>query len=116
VVHAALVAEVARLNPAQIRMDGTLDAWNPGANSDVLALAASGGTVFAGGFFTFIGGQARNDIAALDATSVLVTAWNPNAAGWPPCRRSDSRFAQRSLTSARRAAASCFFRSASTSG
>ena len=35
-------------------------------------------TVVAGGYFTQIGGQPRNDLAALDATSGLATAWDPN--------------------------------------
>jgi hypothetical protein len=41
----------------------------------------SGSTVYAGGGFTSIGGQARNRIAALDATAGTATAWNPNASG-----------------------------------
>ena len=35
-------------------------------------------TVYAGGSFTSIGGQTRNGIAALDATSGLAAAWNPS--------------------------------------
>jgi hypothetical protein len=35
--------------------------------------------VYAGGLFVSIGGQARNAIAALDATNGLATAWNPGA-------------------------------------
>ena len=35
--------------------------------------------MYAGGTFTNIGGKARNNIAALDATSAAATAWNPNA-------------------------------------
>src|SRR2546427_12849804 len=42
-------------------------------------MAVSGSTVYAGGVFAYIGGQARNRIAALDATSGAATAWNPNA-------------------------------------
>ena len=58
---------------------GLATAWNPNANGTVYALAVSGSTVYAGGDFTSIGGQARNRIAALDATTGLATAWNPNA-------------------------------------
>jgi len=35
--------------------------------------------VYAGGSFTLIGGQTRNNIAALDATTGAATAWNPDA-------------------------------------
>ncbi|MFH1148976.1 MAG: IPT/TIG domain-containing protein, partial [Actinomycetota bacterium] len=53
------------------------------ANNWVYALAVSGNgsTVYAGGVFTSIGGQARNRIAALDASTGAATAWNPNANG-----------------------------------
>ena len=58
------------------------DAGNaPYGNANVSALAVSGSTVYAGGWFTSIGGQARSGIAALSATSGLATAWNPNAGG-----------------------------------
>ena len=38
----------------------------------------SGGLVYAGGRFTSIGGQNRAGLAALDATTGLATAWDPN--------------------------------------
>ncbi len=56
----------------------------------VFALAVSGSTVYAGGDFSSIGGQTRNDIAALDASSGAATAWNPNA-NEPRLRPSPSR-------------------------
>jgi hypothetical protein len=66
--------------------NGLATEWNPSANSVVLALAVapptsgvSDRTIYAGGKFTGIGGQSRNCIAALDASSGLATAWNPNA-------------------------------------
>jgi hypothetical protein len=46
-----------------------------------MALAVSGGTVYAGGQFTSIGGQPRSRIAALDAASGSAIGWNPNADG-----------------------------------
>jgi hypothetical protein len=57
---------------------GAATEWNPNANGQVLALAVSGGTVYAAGEFSSIGGQPRR-IAALDAASGAATAWNPNA-------------------------------------
>src|SRR5438552_3128033 len=69
---------IARLNP-----DGTLDtAFNPNANSSVLAIAvqADGKILVGGDFFgaNSIGGQARNYIARLDATTGLADSFNPN--------------------------------------
>src|SRR5206468_3007591 len=58
---------------------GAATAWNPTGNNFVSALAVSGGTVYAGGAFTSIGGQARSRIAAMDARTAAAPAWNPNA-------------------------------------
>jgi hypothetical protein len=58
---------------------GLATAWDPNANSTVLTIAVDGSTVYAGGIFTIIGGQTRNNIAALDATTGLATAWDANA-------------------------------------
>jgi hypothetical protein len=53
--------------------------WNPNADNEVDAVSISGSTVYAGGFFTNIGGAARNRIAALDVATGTATAWDPNA-------------------------------------
>jgi hypothetical protein len=47
----------------------------------VPALAVSDSTVFVGGWFTSAGGQVRNSLAAFDATTGLLTAWDPNIPG-----------------------------------
>ena len=70
-----------RANLARIQSDGTVLPWNPGADANVYAIAASGGLVYVGGAFTTIGGQSRNRIAAVDASTGAVTAWNPGADG-----------------------------------
>lgn len=71
----------ARSNLARILADGSVDpTWNPNADSPVLDLEVSGSTVYVAGSFTTVGGQSRNRIAALDTTTGLATAWNPNAA------------------------------------
>jgi hypothetical protein len=56
-------------------------AWNPAANGWVHSVAPTGSVVYAGGDFTSIGGQSRNRIGALTATTGLATAWNPGADG-----------------------------------
>jgi trimeric autotransporter adhesin len=66
---------------------GNALAWNPNASgispqTGVYSLAVSGTTVYAGGNFTSVGGQSRNNIAALDATTGDVLPWNPNANNW----------------------------------
>ncbi|MFL5910271.1 MAG: hypothetical protein ACJ768_06865, partial [Gaiellaceae bacterium] len=60
---------------------GAATGWNPNADSDVNALAMSGSTIYAGGYFQSIGGQPRTYIAALAATTGKATTWNPSANG-----------------------------------
>ena len=66
------------------RTTGGATSWNPnaglyGPNASVGTLAVSGQTVYAAGAFNSIGGQARNNIAALDRTTGAATSWNPDA-------------------------------------
>ena len=63
-------------NPNATGGVGESPEWVPG---NVRALAVSGSTVYVGGTFTQIGGQPRSRIAALDTSSGLATAWNPDA-------------------------------------
>jgi uncharacterized delta-60 repeat protein len=70
---------LARLNP-----DGTLDtAFDPNANNIVQSIAVqTDGQIVVAGFFNganSIGGQTRNYIARLDATTGLADSFNPNA-------------------------------------
>ncbi len=44
-------------------------------------LLLDGATLYVGGAFTTIGGQARNRLAAIDTTTGTPSAWNPNASG-----------------------------------
>ena len=64
-------------------MTGLADSFNPNANSFVETIAVQAdGKILAGGDFTganSIGGQTRNFIARLDATTGLADSFNPNA-------------------------------------
>ena len=76
---------IARLNP-----DGTLDAaFNPNANGTVysIALQADGKIVVGGSFYSDIGGQSRNHIARLDATTGLADSFRSEREWWwqRPC-------------------------------
>lgn len=70
---------IARLNST----NGVADAFNPNANGDVNSIAVQpDGSILAGGDFngfTSIGGQSRNGIARLDATTGLAEPFDPNA-------------------------------------
>jgi uncharacterized delta-60 repeat protein len=77
-------AAVTRNNIARLNPDGTLDTgFDPnasGPNANVLAIALQAdGKILVGGSFTSIGGQPRNRIARLDATTGLADSFDPNA-------------------------------------
>jgi hypothetical protein len=76
--------------PALDASTGLITDWNPNAeweyggrrfNAVINSLALSGNTVYAGGIFTSVGGQPRNRLAALDASTGGATGWNPNPNG-----------------------------------
>ena len=62
---------------------GLADSFDPNANNSVLSIAVQAdGKILAGGFFNganSIGGQTRNGIARLDATTGLADSFDPNA-------------------------------------
>ena len=69
---------IARLDPTT----GLADSFDPSANQNgvVHSLALQpDGKILAGGIFTTIGGQPRNRIARLDATTGLADSFDPNA-------------------------------------
>lgn len=79
------VAGVPRQCLAHLRADRSLDDWDPavsgGSTPSVRAIVVNGGTVYVGGSFTTVGGQARANLAALYAANGQATAWNPGASG-----------------------------------
>ena len=72
--------------------DGSVDqTWNPDAywqyGAQVTGIVVAGSTVYVTGFFTSIGGQGRNGLAALgaagmgDGTGAALPSWDPNPDG-----------------------------------
>ena len=89
-----------RLNLAHLLGDGTVTPWDPGVTGiggyfdtpslefrapGVNALALEGNTLYAGGLFTTVGGRTRNNLAAIDATTGALSAWDPDADGEVRC-------------------------------
>ncbi len=75
------VNDVVRNRAAHINANGSVNpAWNPNLNNVVRAIAVSGSTVYLGGWFTTVGGIARNYAAAVGTDGTL-TSWNPDLNG-----------------------------------
>ncbi|MCW3010233.1 MAG: hypothetical protein JWO90_637 [Solirubrobacterales bacterium] len=74
-----------RRNAARVLADGSVAAWNPNVSGLVAALARSGSTVYLGGGFAGAnavnGSLTRDNAAAVDATSGVATAWDPDLNG-----------------------------------
>ena len=79
-------AGTARNHLVAINTEGTLSTWNPNPEGlSIFDLAVSGsafpgGTVYAAGEFSSIGGIARNQLATI-STSGTIGTWNPNPNG-----------------------------------
>jgi trimeric autotransporter adhesin len=74
---AALDAATGR--PTSWKADVTAYVPYPAADPEVTALAAAGDTLYVGGHFDKIAGQARSTLAAVDLHSGAVLPWQPNA-------------------------------------
>ena len=57
--------------------------WNPNASGGVVQTLLFDGTstVYAGGYFTTIGGQTRSKLAQIDASTGAATSWDPSVTG-----------------------------------
>ena len=75
------VGDQPRSNLAHILANGSVAAWDPGADGVVYALARHERTIYVGGAFSQVGGVARARLAAVEATTGRVTSWDPNVLG-----------------------------------
>ena len=66
-----------------LNTDTVVASFDPGADDTVIAIALSpdGSTLYAGGFFQEIGGQARPDIAAINTSTGNLTPFDADANG-----------------------------------
>lgn len=67
---------------------GELLAWSPnitGGSATLTSLLAHNGGVYLAGFFNFVNGEARQNLAAVDGASGAVLPWAPEIAGWAGC-------------------------------
>ena len=74
---------VTRNKLASLTTDGVLNDWDPdisgiGASASVSSILVVDSTVYVGGNFNSVGGNARSNLAAIDANG-LVTDWQPAA-------------------------------------
>jgi putative pyrroloquinoline-quinone binding quinoprotein len=83
--HFLTVGGVRRRYLAEISLtSGAVTGWNPAPNDAVKALAEQGSVVYAGGTFSGIGSQwkPRSNLAAFDASTGELKAWDPNPDGF----------------------------------
>ncbi len=67
---------------AHVDSSGQVTSFNPQVEGTVYAVARSGGILYLAGAFSSVGGQARSNIAAVDASSgSLITGFNPGVDG-----------------------------------
>jgi hypothetical protein len=87
IVTSLLMAAGCALAPNDVALAQTIDQSLWITDGYVDAVVRDGGTIYIGGGFTWVGpatgggGQARLNIAALDAATGAATPWNPNADG-----------------------------------
>jgi outer membrane protein assembly factor BamB len=66
---------------AAATVSGVPDAGTVQTDGRVTAIVSAGGQVYLAGYFTHVNGIPRNHLAAVDATTGQLTAWDPNANG-----------------------------------
>ncbi len=73
--------DVVRSNLAAIGTNGIVKLWDPKINGNVNVLALSGDTLYVGGNFSNIGGESRNNLAAIKADGTVDLNVKPDPNG-----------------------------------
>lgn len=66
------------------KITGVASAWNPnvsGGWNGVMAIVPDSTTIYIGGSFSTVGEDTRNHLAAVDSSTGVATAWDPNVDG-----------------------------------
>lgn len=66
-------------NLAAFDLAGNPLPWDPRVNEEISSMVLDNNTLYIAGRFSMVGGQGRNALAAIDASTAAVTSWNPNA-------------------------------------
>src|SRR5439155_12705464 len=64
-------------NLAHLRAGGLDDTWMADTDGEVFSLALNGSTLYVGGDFNVVAGEARPHLAAVDARAGTVKSWSP---------------------------------------
>lgn len=80
------ISGVPRENLAGVGLDGAVDGLAPGVSratgaADVSSLALLGSQLYVGGAFDRVGGEPRDNVAAVDLATGRASGWNPRAIG-----------------------------------
>src|SRR5829696_8210655 len=81
VVATAMLLATGGVALAAATVSGVPDAGTVQTDGRVTAIVSAGGQVYLAGYFTHVNGVPRNHLAAVDATTGQLTAWDPNANG-----------------------------------
>lgn len=70
-----------RFGLVHLLADGAPDPWAPVIDGTVFSMALQGSTLFVGGAFNHVDGEARSHLAAFDLSTRRVLAWRPDPDG-----------------------------------
>jgi hypothetical protein len=75
------VGGISRSSLAHILADGSLAAWAPSQDGQIISMALSRGKLYVGGDFNVVDGQQRSRAAAFDVATGMLLPWDPHANG-----------------------------------
>ena len=80
--HFSMVGDSVRTHVAHINASGSVTAFNPVIDREVLCAVLLNNTLYVAGYFGTISGNSRNYLGAIDFTTGQATSWNPQMVGY----------------------------------